>query len=171
MFEGRLNRSSGVEDTVRWESLQTLPLLASLFKRDGEKLFEKKWFKDFIKSVEDRPTSDKDYMDQYRSIVSNQIIKYYYESKNGYLMTYHVGMKGYVERIDVHGIDKSKIIRTNRGISIGDNYNRVIGSYGFPLSQRLQDDGTLYMDYTERAGVAFYILGNRVVGISVALPD
>lgn len=151
--------------------LKILPMSALLYAEKGDGILQDQNVIKLMNVLRDKGDGEEQTIDQRRSKISRQIVTYYYEVRSGYLLSLDVGKQGLIERIDVHGIDNSNNITTRRGVKLGDDYGRVINVYGFPLSQELQSDGTLLMNYSERSGVSIYILGNRVVGISVALPD
>jgi hypothetical protein len=99
------------------------------------------------------------------------ITKYFYDYASGPSLVFTVGYKGLVEQIDAFAPWPWSPARTSRGINVGATYAQVIAKYGFPDSQRQNPDGTLVMDYSEKASCAFTLLNGKVVGVSVALVE
>jgi hypothetical protein len=99
------------------------------------------------------------------------VTKYYYDYASGPSLVFTVGYKGLVEQIDAFAPWPWSPARTSRGINVGATYSQVIAKYGFPDSQRQNQDGTLVMDYSEKASCAFTLLNGKVVGVSVALVE
>lgn len=101
------------------------------------------------------------------------ITKYYYDYPTGPSLVFTIGRKGLVEQIDAFAPWPWKASQTGRGINVGATYKKVVSLYGYPDSQRQNPDGTLVMDYSEKAHVAFTLMGSKlkVVGVSVALVE
>ncbi len=99
------------------------------------------------------------------------ITRYFYDYASGPALVFTVGHKGLVEQIDAFAPWPWSPARTSRGINVGATYTQVVAKYGFPDSQRQNPDGTLVMDYSEKASCAFTLLNGRVVGVSVALVE
>lgn len=110
-------------------------------------------------------------MEQQQAVPRRPITRYFYDYPTGPSLVFTVGHRGLVEQIDAFAPWPWSPARTSRGIGIGATYKQVSAKYGFPGAQRHNADGTLVMDYSERANVAFTLLGGRVVGVSVALVE
>ncbi|MCC6483516.1 MAG: hypothetical protein IT209_01610 [Armatimonadetes bacterium] len=108
---------------------------------------------------------------QAQPVVQRPITKLYYDYPTGPSLIFTVGYKGLVEQIDAFAPWPWSPARTKRGIGVGATYRQVVARYGYPQAQRSNPDGTLVMDYSERAHVAFTLLAGRVVGVSVALVE
>ncbi len=101
------------------------------------------------------------------------ITKYYYDYASGPSLVFTIGRKGLVEQIDAFAPWPWRAALTSRRINVGSTYKQVVAVYGYPESQRTNPDGTLVMDYSEKAHVAFTLMGSKlkVVGVSVALVE
>lgn len=108
---------------------------------------------------------------QQQQLPRRQITRYYYDFPSGTALVFTVGYKGLVEQIDAFAPWPWSAARTSRGINVGSTYKTLIAKYGYPDSQETRNDGTLFVDYSESANVAFTLLGGQVVGVSVALVE
>lgn len=107
------------------------------------------------------------------TVAPRAVTKYYYDYASGPSLVFTIGRKGLVEQIDAFAPWPWKAALTKRRINVGSTYKQVVAVYGYPESQRTNSDGTLVMDYSEKAHVAFTLMGSKlkVVGVSVALVE
>jgi len=99
------------------------------------------------------------------------VTKYYYDYATGPSLVFTVGYKGLVEQIDAFAPWPWTPAKTSKGINVGAKYTHIIARYGYPDEQKQNPDGTLLMDYRDKAHCAFTMLEGRVVGVSVALVE
>ncbi|MGQ9487280.1 MAG: hypothetical protein ACUVSE_05905 [Armatimonadota bacterium] len=90
-----------------------------------------------------------------------------YERPGGVIYEFLVNKDGYVVQAKAIGYeDKSGLARTSRGIKLGDTYQKVVATYGWPKEH--QNMGTtLYVRYPDHH-VGFQFYDNKVVSIIVA---
>jgi hypothetical protein len=92
-------------------------------------------------------------------------VQYVYNRPNGVTFQFLLSPDGRVIQITVLGYKAS--IVTERGVSLGTNYGKVVAKYGYPEGQ--DNNGTaLTMTYLAHNHVSFVLKNERVVGITVA---
>lgn len=96
-------------------------------------------------------------------------ITWIYRFDKNKTLEFIIDPEGRVLQIAAYGVEWSGI-RTAKGITLGDSYKKIILSYGFPESH---DKTGLEMvtKYANSDRVAFTLVGNQVVGITIAFMD
>ncbi|GIV16479.1 MAG: hypothetical protein KatS3mg022_1914 [Armatimonadota bacterium] len=90
-----------------------------------------------------------------------------YERPGGVIYEFLVNKDGYVVQAKAIGYeDKSGLARTSRGIKLGDTYQKVVQTYGWPKEHQNMG-ATVYVSYPNHH-VAFQFYDNKVVSIIVA---
>jgi len=77
--------------------------------------------------------------------------------------------EGRVLQIAAYGVEW-KGLKTAKGITLGDTYKQVILAYGFPETHE-QMGIEMVTKYANSDRVAFSLVGNQVVGITIAFMD
>lgn len=77
--------------------------------------------------------------------------------------------KGLVLQIAAFGVEWPGM-KTAKGIGLGDTYKKVITTYGFPESHSVSGI-EMVLKYANSDRVAFTLVGNQVVGITIAFMD
>ena len=92
-----------------------------------------------------------------------------YKRPNGVVMSFIINEDGRVAQISVSGRQYSAA-RTAKGLTLGNDYKRVLGAYGWPGRQLV---GPYYVEayYTKNHHAAFTFVDGKLVRITIALAD
>jgi len=92
-----------------------------------------------------------------------------YKRPKGVTMSFVINEDGRVAQISVSG-KTFAAARTARGVSLGNEYRRVLGTYGWPARQMV---GPYYVEayYTKNHHAAFTFVDGKLVRITIALAD
>jgi hypothetical protein len=89
--------------------------------------------------------------------------------KQGLVLDFQLDEDGRVVQIVATGLKPNSLGRTQRGVSFGDSYSKVLKIYGFPESQAQPGAGSVVVaDYRNRSRVAFQFINRKVARIVVA---
>ncbi len=107
-------------------------------------------------------------MPQQTQAGGREVIWVYNFAKNKTL-EFILDSKGLVLQIAAFGVEWSGM-KTAKGITLGDTYKEVILAYGFPESHSISGIN-MVLRYANSDRVAFTLVGNQVVGITIAFMD
>ncbi len=89
--------------------------------------------------------------------------------RQGLVLDFQLDEDGRVVQIVATGLRPTSMARTQRGVTFGDSYSKVLRLYGFPESQSQPGSGSVIVaDYRNRSRVAFQFINLKVVRIVVA---
>ncbi len=102
---------------------------------------------------------------------SKEVTWWYHDLRNGLHKSFLFNKDGRVIQIQEYGYDqKRKGDRTRKGVGLGSNLNIILKQYGWsPEGTRSGDN--LVMKYGNQYRVAFQLVKNNVVGITIAAGD
>jgi hypothetical protein len=107
---------------------------------------------------------------QNQGVGSGREITWIYRFAKNKSLEFIIDPEGRVLQIAAYGIEWSGL-RTAKGIVLGDAYKKLILTYGFPESHEQSGGGEMVIKYANSDRVAFTLLGNQVVGITIAFMD
>lgn len=103
--------------------------------------------------------------------MSGREITWVYEFEKNKELDFLLDAQGRVLQIAAYGIEW-KGMKTSKGIGLGKTYKEVILAYGFPESHEpLGLPNGWVLKYANSDRVAFTLVGNQVVGITIAFMD
>jgi hypothetical protein len=90
----------------------------------------------------------------------------YLYQKKGVTYMFFINEQGRVVQI-ASIADKDPNTRTRKGITLGSTYTQIIKTYGYPAKHEFSGT-TMLLNYLRKDHVVFQLLGQKVVGISIA---
>lgn len=102
--------------------------------------------------------------------MSGREITWIYRFEKNKELDFLLDPQGRVLQIAAYGVEW-KGMKTSKGIGLGKTYKEVILTYGFPESHEQQPLGGMVLKYANSDRVAFTLVGNQVVGITIAFMD
>lgn len=102
--------------------------------------------------------------------MSGREITWIYRFEKNKELDFILDAQGRVLQIAAYGVEW-KGMKTSKGITLGKTYKEVILTYGFPESHEMQGPGMMVLKYANSDRVAFTLVGNQVVGITIAFMD
>ncbi len=93
---------------------------------------------------------------------------WYHNKAKGYHMSFLFNKKGQVIQIQEYGVSSLHGSKTRQGIMLGSNMTQVLGRYGWS-NDGAHDGENVIMRYGESDKVAFQMVKNKVLGITVAV--
>ncbi len=100
---------------------------------------------------------------------SGREITWIYRFDKNKTLEFIIDPEGRVLQIAAYGVEWSGI-RTAKGITLGDAYKKIILTYGFPEAHE-KTGIEMVTKYANSDRVAFTLVGNQVVGITIAFMD
>lgn len=102
---------------------------------------------------------------------SREVTWWYHDLPNGLHKSFLFNKDGRVIQIQEYGHDqKRKGDRTRKGVGLGSNLNSVLKQYGWS-SDGTRSGDNLVMKYGNQYRVAFQLVKNNVIGITIAAGD
>ncbi|HLJ55514.1 MAG TPA: hypothetical protein VKT77_10790, partial [Chthonomonadaceae bacterium] len=94
---------------------------------------------------------------------------WYHDKKNGIHKSFLFNKDGRVIQVQEYGFDPAhKSGKTHRGIGLGSSFNQVLHTYGWSMDG-LNDGRNMIMRFGGEDKVAFQLVDNRVLGITIAV--
>ncbi len=102
---------------------------------------------------------------------SREVTWWYHDLPNGLHKSFLFNKDGRVIQIQEYGHDqKRKGDRTRKGVGLGSNLNNVLKQYGWS-NEGTRSGDNLVMKYGSQYRVAFQLVKNNVIGITIAAGD